>query len=89
MGADVITNGLPLTPTLHRLFDVGLFTVAYDEGRAIVRTSPHLELGMIQVPERGFVMSLTDGLPLLLPPDPRSWPNPDQLLFHSRQVFRS
>jgi hypothetical protein len=23
---------LPLTPTLHRLFDVGLFTVAYDGG---------------------------------------------------------
>lgn len=86
-GPDVVSNGLPLTPTLHRLFDAGLFTVQYDEDRPSVKTSPRLVPSMIEVPDRGFVLGLHDGLPLLMPSDKRLWPHPEQLRFHAREVF--
>jgi len=88
-GPDVVSNGLPLTPTLHRLFDAGYFTVRYDDGRPKVKTSPRLEPEMLQAPERGFVLGLRDGLSLLVPADPSSWPHPEQLRFHSREVYRA
>lgn len=87
-GSDAVSNGLPLTPTLHRLFDAGLFTVHYDEGRPKLRTSPRLEPGMIQAPERGFVLAVRDGLPLIVPPDQRLWPNAEQLGYHAREIFK-
>lgn len=88
-GSDAVSNGLPLTPTLHRLFDAGLFTIRYRDGRPEVKTSPRLEPGMFQAPERGFVLALRDGLPLLAPSDQRLWPHPEQLRFHAREVFRA
>ncbi len=87
-GSDAISNGLPLTPTLHRLFDGGLFTIGYDEGRPKLRTSPRLEPDMIEAPERGFVLALRDGLPLLVPPDQRLWPHAEQLRYHAREIFK-
>lgn len=88
MGSDFVSNGIPLTPTLHRLFDAGLFTVSVSGGHFEVKTSPHLEDGMISAPERGASLPLSDGLPLLLPQDRASWPNLDGLRFHAREVFR-
>jgi putative restriction endonuclease len=87
-GADSVDNGLPLSPTLHRLFDIGLFTVAYEQGRPVVRTSSELERTMISAPDRGFELPLRDGLRLLTPTNAKEWPNQDQLLFHERQIFR-
>jgi putative restriction endonuclease len=87
-GPDVVPNGLPLTPTLHRLFDVGLFTVEYADGRPVVRASRELRPTMISVPQRGFELPLRDGLALLTPANSIHWPNPDQLIYHQRQVFR-
>jgi putative restriction endonuclease len=88
-GPDVVGNGLPLTPTLHRLFDIGLFTVIYHDGQPVVRTSPDLQPTMISVPDRGFELPLRDGLRLLTPASVSQWPSRDQLLFHERQIFRS
>jgi putative restriction endonuclease len=88
-GPDVVGNGLPLTPTLHRLFDIGMFTVVYEDGKPVVRTSPQLEPTMISVPERGFELPLRDGLQLLTPANATHWPSQDQLLFHQRQIFRA
>lgn len=88
-GSDAVSNGLPLTPTLHRLFDAGLFTVAYDADRPRVRVSPHLTSSMLEMPDRGFVLNLHDGLQLLLPARRDLWPHPEQLRFHEREVFRS
>jgi putative restriction endonuclease len=87
-GPDVVANGLPLTPTLHRLFDVGLFTLEYSDGRPIVHVSRELQPTMISVPERGFELPLCDGLALLTPANSIHWPSPDQLSYHQRQVFR-
>jgi putative restriction endonuclease len=87
-GPDVVANGLPLTPTLHRLFDIGLFTVEYLDGKPVVRTSPELEPTMIAAPARGFDLPLRTGLALLTPGNATQWPSPDQLKYHQRQIFR-
>ena len=87
-GPDVVANGLPLTPTLHRLFDLGLFTVEYRAGRPTVRTSAELQLTMISAPDRGFELPLRTGLELLTPTNASQWPSPDQLTYHQRQIFR-
>lgn len=86
-GPDSVTNGLALTPTLHRLLDVGLFTLRYEEERIAVRVSPRLHNTMIAAPDRSFQLPLRDGLRLLLPSDPRRWPDTDQLQYHERRVF--
>jgi putative restriction endonuclease len=88
-GPDVVRNGLPLTPTLHRLFDAGLFTVEYAAGWPVLRTSPRLERAMISEPARGFEMPILDGLQLLTPADKADWPSPGQLAYHQHQIFRA
>jgi putative restriction endonuclease len=88
-GPDDVRNGLPLTPTLHRLFDAGLFTVMYEEAKPVIRTSPRLERTMISSPIRGFEMPLVDGLTLLTPPNSGDWPNPEQLAYHQHRIFRA
>jgi putative restriction endonuclease len=87
-GPDTIGNGLPLTPTLHRLFDAGLFTVAYREGWPTVVRSPRLTTDMISAPERGFVLPLQDGLRLLTPMSQSDWPSPEQLAFHMQKIYQ-
>ena len=88
-GPDNVRNGLPLTPTLHRLFDAGLFTVAYEDSNPVIRTSPRLEPTMISSPTRGFQLPLSDGLRLLVPINRADWPSPDQLAYHQQRVFRA
>jgi putative restriction endonuclease len=87
-GPDVVANGLPLTPTLHRLFDAGMFTVMYEAGRPIVRVSPHLQTSMISGRDRRFELPLQDGLALITPADAKLWPSTDQVLYHQRRIFR-
>jgi putative restriction endonuclease len=88
-GSDAITNGIPLTPTLHRLFDAGLFTIEYREALPVVRVSPRLEPSMITSDSGGSRLDLRDGLKLRVPGDHRAWPNPVQLRFHQERVFQS
>ena len=88
-GADSVSNGLTLTPTLHRLFDQGLFSIRYVEGRLEIVTSPRLESGMVEVKERGVSLAVRDGARLLLPESPSLWPDKDQILYHERRVFLS
>lgn len=85
-GVDSVSNGLALTPTLHRLFDKGLFTLTYRGLDLEVRTSPRLAQEMI-VGREGFALRLHDGLELTLPTDPALRPAPEQLDYHSSQVF--
>jgi putative restriction endonuclease len=88
-GADSVSNGLALTPTLHRLFDQGLFTVRYVEDNLEVLTSPRLSRGMVEVPERGVSLAVNDGTRLSLPRHGVFWPSRDQVIYHQRKVFKS
>ena len=88
-GPDDVSNGLAVTPTLHRLLDKGLFTLRYEDNSLRLRVSPRLEESMISAPDGSFRMPLRDGLIVRLPTDPRRWPSPDQLRHHERTVFVS
>ena len=87
-GPDAVANGLALTPTLHRLFDRGLFTLKYEDDRPTLLLSPRFEETMIRSPDGASRLSLENGQRLLLPRDRRLWPHPDALAYHRGQVFR-
>jgi putative restriction endonuclease len=87
-GSDSVSNGLALTPTLHRLFDEGLFTIADSAIGLTVVTSPHLEPTMISSADGAFVLPLTTGLRLREATSTDTRPSPNQLRYHQREIFR-
>lgn len=87
-GPDMVTNGLVLTPTLHRLFDQGLFTLRWEEAHLEIVTSPYLEPTMIASPDGSFRLPLATGLRVALPVDHGHWPNSSQVRYHQSQVFK-
>jgi putative restriction endonuclease len=88
-GPDAVTNGIAMTPTVHRLFDAGLFTFRSSaDGGLEIQTSPTLEHRMIESPDRSSRIELSDGVRLVLPSDQRLWPSRDQVRYHQRRVFQ-
>lgn len=87
-GTDLVTNGLSMTPTVHRLFDEGLVTVRWNQGELRLLRSPVLEPEMIESPEQGTTIQLDTGMRLLLPTDQSQWPSKDQVRYHQRQIFK-
>ena len=87
-GPDAVTNGISLTPTVHRLFDEGLVTMQWVGPRLALVRSPHLEPQMIESPERGTRIRLDSGMSVSLPADRLSWPSLEQVRYHQRQVFK-
>jgi putative restriction endonuclease len=86
-GPDHVTNGLTLTPTLHRLFDEGLFGLTYSARGLETRVSPRLERRMIESPDGRFRLPLEDGLLVRLPAAITLRPNPAQIAYHAREIF--
>jgi putative restriction endonuclease len=87
-GPDSVTNGLSLTPTVHRPFDEGLITAKWTERALTLVRSPRLEPVMIESPERGTQIQLENGMELLLPRERSIWPSSEQIRYHQRQVFK-
>jgi putative restriction endonuclease len=85
-GADSVANGLALTPTLHRMFDKGLFTLVYRRQELQVWTSPRLTEDMIRGRE-GFSLRLADGLSVRTPATLAARPSPEALDYHQSQIF--
>jgi putative restriction endonuclease len=85
-GADTVANGLALTPTLHRLFDKGLFTLVYRRSDLEVRTSPRLVDEMVRGRE-GFALRLANGLSAELPTNALARPSREALDYHQSQIF--
>lgn len=87
-GSDAVSNGISLTPTVHRLFDEGLVSARWSgESLELVR-SPRLEPAMIESPERGTTIKLDTGMPLILPADAGARPSYEQIRYHQRMVFK-
>lgn len=82
-----MTNGLALTPTLHRLFDEGLFALAYSSHGLVTRVSPRLERCMVESPDGRFRLPLEDGMRVTLPAAMTLRPDPAQIAYHAREVF--
>lgn len=87
-GPDSVSNGLSLTPTVHRLFDEGLVSVRWAGDELELVRSPRLEPVMIESTERGTVIKVEQGMRLSIPADRRSWPSVDQVRYHQRVVFK-
>jgi putative restriction endonuclease len=85
-GADTVANGLALTPTLHRLFDKGLFTLVYGGSALEVRTSPQLRPEMVTGRE-GFELRLANGLDAAIPRSVAHRPSREALDYHQSQIF--
>ncbi|MBA2700864.1 MAG: HNH endonuclease, partial [Chloroflexi bacterium] len=87
-GSDSVTNGLSLTPTVHRLFDEGLVSARWvGPGLELIR-SPKLEPDMIVSPERGTIIRLVAGTMMTLPSDRTQWPSHEQIRFHQQNIFK-
>lgn len=87
-GPDKPTNGIALTPTVHRMFDAGLITLRARGNEVVVRTSPQLLPQMLTSPS-GTRLLIEDGQPIRLPADPTAQPDPEFLDYHRKNVFRS
>ena len=84
-GSDQTNNGISLTPTLHALFDEGMFTLVPGESTPLViKTSPHLSPDMVRSKE-GADLLLEDGRGLAaMPSSPLS---KAALEYHLGEVF--
>lgn len=87
-GSDAVSNGISLTPTVHRLFDEGLISANWSNGSLELIRSPKLEPSMIESPERGTTIHLETGMALILPMDRSAWPSLEQIRYHQRTVFK-
>ena len=84
-GPDAAGNGIAMTPTLHRLFDAGLFTLIPRRSRVVVERSPQLHEQLL-VSDRCKIQ-LENGTELALPSDATAAPSREFLAFHREQVF--
>ena len=66
-GPDHITNGIALTPTLHRLFDRHLFSLQYIGEELVVVTSNQLSGDMVQDSITGSWLKVEQGQQVRLP----------------------
>ena len=77
---DTIPNGISLSPNLHRAYDRGLITINKDY---IVRISP-------TVIDNNSVYSISqfEGKQISLPNNPKNYPSPESLIWHTKEVFQ-
>jgi putative restriction endonuclease len=76
---DTVSNGIALSPNLHRAYDRGLITINEDY---IVRISP-----VIKENETPFSISQFAGLRIILPENKKNYPSPENLIWHKKEVF--
>ena len=86
-GPDSLANALVLTPTLHRLFDSGLFTLKISAGIVCIKRHPRLSESVLSNESRGTRIKLETGMPLLLPSVDAMQPTRPFIDFHSKNIF--
>ena len=78
-GDDTVTNGIALSPTLHRAFDRGLITINPD---FIVRVSP-----TVKEEDSSFTLSQFSGQQIFLPEKEKYYPSQASLSWHNKETF--
>lgn len=84
-GPDLLCNGIAMTPTLHRLFDGGLFTLVARRDRIVVETSPQLD-GRLLSSGRTQIHLVSD-MEVALPAAAADRPSRDFLSYHREHIF--
>lgn len=79
---DTITNGISLTPTLHRAFDRGLITI--DENYRVLISDKFNEGNT----ESNYSIKQFAGVEILLPENKRYYPNLENLFWHKKNIFK-
>ena len=83
-GPDHITNGIALTPTLHRLFDRHLFSFQYKGDELLIVLSKQLTVRMVEDPIIGSRLRLRRGQRVRLPLESTARPGRNFVEFHRR-----
>jgi len=78
---DKINNGIALCPNLHRAFDRGLITID-------TQYRVKISAGVIENQQHPYSLKQFNGLTINLPHDSRYHPDPANLEWHGREVFR-
>lgn len=86
-GPDHITNGIALTPTLHRLFDRHLFSLQYRAENLVVVTSNRLNAKMVRDSETGCALKLHHGQSVRIPKDTTLRPGRQFVNYHRRSLL--
>ena len=76
---DTLSNGISLSPNLHRAYDRGLITINEDY---IVRISP-----VVRENETPFSISQFSGRRIILPENKKDYPSPENLIWHKKEVY--
>lgn len=76
---DTITNGIALSPNLHRAYDRGLITITEDY---LVKISP-----AVSENDSPYSLSQFNGKQILLPKNKAYYPAVENLLWHQRECF--
>lgn len=77
---DTVSNGVSLSPNLHRAYDRGLITITEDY---IVRISP-----TITEVDSPFSLKQFEGKQISLPQQVHHFPSPQNLAWHRKETFR-
>lgn len=87
-GSDLVTNGLALTPTLHRMYDAGLFTFEYRANTLhVVMSSSLRDLGDA-LDEKMSEFPIRDGMQANTPLTASHRPDSESLAFHRTYIFQ-
>ena len=76
---DTITNGISLSPNIHRAFDRGLITI---NSEYIIRVSP-----AIKENDSPFSLKQFDGKQIILPTNIHFYPSIENLDWHRKECF--
>ncbi|HLF52550.1 HNH endonuclease [Flavobacterium sp.] len=76
---DTLSNGITLSPNLHRAYDRGLITI---NENYIVRILP-----TIKENDSPFSISQFAGIRIFLPDENKNYPSPENLIWQKKEVF--
>ena len=79
---DTITNGISLTPTLHRAFDRGLISI--DDNYCVIISDKFNENNIVSK----YSIKQFEGKEILLPNDKKYHPNIENLSWHRKNIFK-
>ena len=79
---DTITNGISLTPTLHRAFDRGLISI--DDNYCVLISDRFSESN----DESCYSIKQFAGSEILMPKNEKYYPNSENLFWHRKNIFK-